>query len=626
MYNSYFGFREKPFNVTPDPRFFYNNPVYQEAYASLLYGIRERKGFIVLTGEVGTGKTTILRRLMNNLEATVRSVFFYNTTLSFEELLSFTCDELGLRVEGEGRLQKIDALNEFLIEQLKKGGTGVLLVDEAQNLGEDVLENLRLLSNLETGSEKLLQIVLVGQPELENKLDQPQLRQVKQRIAVRYRLNRLKDREVGPYIDYRLRSIGYEHDDLFTPDGVRQIAFYSQGIPRLINIICDNALVIAYASSKKKVSADMIMEVSRDLRLGPEVPGAKVEIPKAKVAPQNGNELGDKPVQPRSSRLAWAGVGGTFLVFLLLGGAASVIDPVATKTHLSVLGFQVEELIGSVRESVEPLSQDLSTWLRGVGSSDAKPGKIRKISEFEPFAEPRQKPQSEDGRPSTADPGPLAMAEQVGTAISPEFYIPQKYGAEEQTNSTILSSPQVSTATQARSSTSESHPPSVVKGALAGKWNDRSTMIQYGTTIGQIASHLYEANRILGMDLIKEYNPQIEDLNWIFAGEGLRLPPLTKETLLRKRPDGSYHIILASFPNLTEADSFAHGIRKKGYEAVVTTRRVADNFSLYRVEIVGLKTIEAVNQAWETALANQWISLADSVREGKNQQATLSEP
>jgi general secretion pathway protein A len=145
MYNDYFGFREKPFNVTPDPRYFYTNPIYQEAYASLLYGIRERKGFIVLTGEVGTGKTTLLRRLMNNPEENVRLVFFYNTTLTFEELVSFACEELGLPVKGSGRLQKIQALNEFLVAQSKKGGTVVLLVDEAQNLSDDVLENLRLL-------------------------------------------------------------------------------------------------------------------------------------------------------------------------------------------------------------------------------------------------------------------------------------------------------------------------------------------------------------------------------------------------------------------------------------------------------------------------------------------------
>jgi general secretion pathway protein A len=295
MYISHFGFNEKPFNVTPNPRFFYTNPGYQEAYANLLYGIRERKGFLVLTGEVGTGKTTLLRRLMENLESTVRFVFFYNTTLSFEELLSFICEELGLRVHGDGQLSKIQALNEFLLEQLKKGSTGVLFIDEAQNLSEKVLENLRLLSNLETSKEKLLQIVLAGQPELEKKLDQPELRQLKQRIFLQWRLEPLGEEEVGAFIDYRLKAVGCRRSDLFPRDAVREVALYSKGIPRLINIICDNALLIAYGDSAKKVSADIIREVACDLRLGSEF-----RLPKAKGAnfnmrSNNAERNGDHP-------------------------------------------------------------------------------------------------------------------------------------------------------------------------------------------------------------------------------------------------------------------------------------------------------------------------------------------
>src|SRR5215831_13886984 len=156
MYTAYFGFREKPFNLTPDSRFLYTNPAYQEAYATLLYGIRERKGFVVLTGEVGTCKTTLLRRLMVNLEANVRFVFFYNTTLTFEELVSFTCQEFGLAIKDKGRLEQIQELNTFLLGQFANGGNAALLIDEAQNLREEVLENLRLLSNLETAGEKLL--------------------------------------------------------------------------------------------------------------------------------------------------------------------------------------------------------------------------------------------------------------------------------------------------------------------------------------------------------------------------------------------------------------------------------------------------------------------------------------
>src|SRR5919106_2349417 len=267
MYTDYFGFREKPFGVSPDPRFFYTNPCYREAYASLLYGIQERRGFIVLTGEIGTGKTTVLRRIMEHVESNVHCVFFYNTTLTFEELLDFICEELGLRPKEAGKLRKIQALNQFLTDQLARAGTVVLLIDEAQNLGEEVLENLRLLSNLETATEKLLQIVLVGQPELATKLNQPALRQLKQRIAIQCRLERLDDEEVGPFITYRLNAVGYKRQQLFLPDAIQEVAYYSKGFPRLINILCDNALLIAYASSQKRITADIIQEAASDLRL-----------------------------------------------------------------------------------------------------------------------------------------------------------------------------------------------------------------------------------------------------------------------------------------------------------------------------------------------------------------------
>jgi general secretion pathway protein A len=267
MYTSYFGFREKPFNVTPNPKFFYANTKNEEAYANLLYGIRERKGFMLLTGEVGTGKTTILQRLMQELESTVPFVFFYNTTLPFEDLLTYVCDELGLTIQGGGQLAKINALNAFLLDQLSKGSSAVLFVDEAQNLHTDVFENLRLLSNLETPREKLLQIILAGQPELDAKLNRTELRQLKQRVFSHSRLSSLSDDEVGAFIESRLRAVGYRRNDLFPRGTVSEIARYSKGTPRLINIICDNALLIAYAESQKKVTADVIKEVARDLRL-----------------------------------------------------------------------------------------------------------------------------------------------------------------------------------------------------------------------------------------------------------------------------------------------------------------------------------------------------------------------
>lgn len=279
MDTTYFGFRENPFTVTPDPRFFYVNRASQEVYASLLSGIRERKGFLLLTGEAGTGKTTLLCQLMSHLEAPVHCIFFDSTNLTnvtFEELLRLICAELGLLEDQRGSLRKLQALNASLMARAKEGGTGVLLIDEAHNLRDEVLGTLHLLAPLDTSSEKLLlQTVLVGQPELERKLAQPKLRQLKQRIALQCRLDGLEEREVGLFIHHRLRTVGYDRQDLFVPEAIQRIAVYSKGVPQLINIICDNALLSAAEACQRTVSVKIIDEVAHNLRIREQFEGAR---------------------------------------------------------------------------------------------------------------------------------------------------------------------------------------------------------------------------------------------------------------------------------------------------------------------------------------------------------------
>lgn len=352
MYESYFGFREKPFSVTPDPRFFYANPSYEEAYASLVYGIRERKGFIVLTGEVGIGKTTLLRRLMNNLEDNVRFSFLYNTNLSFEELLACICEDLGLDCRDAPRLEKIAKLNGFLIERLKAGGTVALLMDEAQNLRVDVLEELRLLSNLETSNEKLLQIILVGQPELQEKLNRSDLRQVKQRIAIRCRLNRLEQTEISDFVHSRLRAVGYEGTGLFTPEAFRSIAHYSGGLPRIINNLCDNALLICFGSGENQVSAAMIQEVARDLELDDlEKPDPLPNGPLEQAPPMEPGPvfipdfLPDSAVHTKRHRKVGRNVFVTFLVLLLIGSLLYVANPFQIRERLPEDAARVSQII-----------------------------------------------------------------------------------------------------------------------------------------------------------------------------------------------------------------------------------------------------------------------------------------
>ena len=323
VYTAHFGLRETPFRATPDPRFFYSNPAYREAYATLLYGVREHKGFIVLTGEVGTGKTTLLRRLMDELGPPVRFVLFYNTTLTFDETVEFICADLGLAVDGSSRVQRLQRLNDLLVAEARQGGNVVLLIDEAQNLQPDVLENLRLMSNLETATEKLLQIVLVGQPELDTKLADPALRQVAQRVAIRYRLEPLPHAEIERFIDHRLRLCGRARRDLFTAGAVRRIAAYSGGIPRFINILCDNALLLAYGTDATRVTGAMLDEVVADLRLRS----------RASVAAPDRRAHGRGRAVSRAGARRWLTVG---LAVLSMAGVAAALlrgSPLAPATR-----------------------------------------------------------------------------------------------------------------------------------------------------------------------------------------------------------------------------------------------------------------------------------------------------
>jgi len=267
VYQAFFGLREKPFNLTPDPKFLYLNASYREALAALHYGIAERKGFVSLIGEAGTGKTTLLRRLLSELPREIRSVLVLNPAIGFEELLRFILTDLGRRPPRRAtKLEMLEALNAELLDTLARGENVVVLIDEAQDLTIPVLEELRLLSNLETAKEKILQFVLAGQPEFDALLAKKEIRQLRQRIAVRARLRPLARSEVQAYIGARIAAAGGDVRGLFTRGGLLRVWHFSGGVPRLVNAACDNALVTAYATGSRTIGWREIGEAVRDLR------------------------------------------------------------------------------------------------------------------------------------------------------------------------------------------------------------------------------------------------------------------------------------------------------------------------------------------------------------------------
>jgi general secretion pathway protein A len=270
MYEEFYGLNRKPFNLTPDPRFFYPSSKHVDALNSMYYAIKEKMGFVVITGEVGTGKTTVCRTLLDKLEPNTKIAIINNTHITCKQLIKAILDELEIEYEIGTKRDLIYRLNSFLIEQLSEDNIVVVIIDEAQNLTPTVFEEVRMLSNLETNSEKLIQIILMGQPELKAKLEDQSLRQLKQRIAIQYNIDSLTKEETGEYIRHRLMIAGLNggsENILFPYETIASIYTYAQGIPRLINLICEHVLISGFVKDTKTIYPEIVEEVTKEIGL-----------------------------------------------------------------------------------------------------------------------------------------------------------------------------------------------------------------------------------------------------------------------------------------------------------------------------------------------------------------------
>jgi general secretion pathway protein A len=266
MYTKYYGLREKPFEISPDPKFLYLSENHKEALAHLIYAVTEGRGFTVITGEVGTGKTTLAQTLLSRLDGNVQTAYLFNPTLKTDDFIQYILKDLGVQLYGRTKGDYLHKLHQYLLNAYQLNVKVILIIDEAQTLNPRLLEEVRLLTNLETSKKKLLQVILLGQPEFNRILDDPRFRQLNQRVSLRYHIQPLNKRETEEYIENRLRRAGASDPHFFSPRALKKIYRYSKGIPRLINTLCDHALLIGYANDQKEIGPSVIREAKRDLK------------------------------------------------------------------------------------------------------------------------------------------------------------------------------------------------------------------------------------------------------------------------------------------------------------------------------------------------------------------------
>lgn len=637
MYCEFFGMRERPFNVTADPKFLYLNARYREALASLHYGVTQRKGFVTLIGEAGTGKTTLLKKLLNDLDPNTRTVFVFNTNVTFDEILEYIFGEFDLPVHNGKRLYMLQRLNAFLLDELREGRNVALLIDEAQDLDYSVMEDLRLLSNLETSKEKILQIVLAGQPELGQKLTNPSLRQLRQRVAVNCRLMPLTREELAEYIQSRLSSAGCSDPQLFSRDAEDRVYQISGGIPRIVNVVCDNALVIGYAMGKKRISADIVDEAAADLiatESAPEVMAATHAAASSAVP----REMAARPrwMTPR----ALMGVVAAALVIGLLsvgrivwmdglvrperaapalevvqpGLSDRYVPPVNGREPIAPAARPMVAERRPVREFPEyippgdrvlegPARVDRSGAAhRGRGDDAGAIGDLTELLDRTDAAVVVAPPALAPGAPSRASatdadddepllPGAMRANPAREGADEPVGERPVVASAPARPAWDDVADPPVEIDVPVIDPPAPSAPVDDTAAAEPVRMSLALNRYQYvqvvpEDSISQIAIRQYGQASPTILDLMKMANPKISDINQISPGQTLRLPQLDQGLVLLKQSDDRYGLLLVSLTSRGRANEIRSALRRQGFGARVSEANLGGGQPVWRV-IVG---------------------------------------
>jgi len=614
MYCDFYQMRERPFNVTADPKFLYLNARYREALASLHYGITQRKGFITLIGEAGTGKTTLLKKLLDDLDQTTRTVFVFNTNVTFDEILEYIFGEFDLPVHNGKRLYMLQRLNTFLLDELGKGRNVALLIDEAQDLDYSVLEDLRLLSNLETAKEKILQIVLSGQPELGQKLGNPGLRQLRQRVAVSCRLLPLGREELTEYMQSRLTAAGAADPKLFTRDAEERVFEISTGIPRLVNIVCDNALVIGYALGKKRIGADVVNEAAADL--------LTIETRDTAGEPTDGIAPATIPMVtlPRGRRLSQVGVIAVVVVALVIGllsvGRSLLRSSTTGLEHTASVRQPLEVVQPGLRDDAEPrVARAPAVDPEAPGARDAG-GDTAAAVEVAERAAPAAAAADPDPAPAASAPDPAAAADQG--APPPRAAAVEPPAGASASAASAPERPPAAPAPAAPAEVAMLDVPAPAAAARAGTMphgnglpaaavvpadaaapdtaddlrlvlpDYRRIQVKAGDSVSQIATNTYGQASATMLDLMKMANPSIRDIDTISVGQELRLPQLDQGLAVLQQPDGRYVLLVLSTPVESRAREIGKALRKHGFDARVGRANFGAGRFVWRVVIGGL--------------------------------------